>query len=240
MTAAIEYRSRLLAAFAVALPVPLLAAAGLSLPLPATVERLAAKLVPFGSAAALDSRRSDRPARGSIVLAAGEQAAPRLVRVRGSTSMALPAPAGARQRRGRTHPGELVTGHASASAPRAGTPSATRQDEKGGTAPSSTTPGGRETTAPPAPTTQLDAPPAPPASTASPPPTSTPPPSSTTSPPSSTTPPPSTTPQAVNTATDTANNTVTAVTDTAHNTVTTATDTVNATVGGVVGGLNHP
>jgi hypothetical protein len=239
MTAAIEYRSRLLAAFAVVLPVPLLAAAGLSLPLPATVERLAAKLVPFGSAAALDSRRSDRPASGSIVLAAGEQAAPRLVRVPGSPYMALPAAAGARQRHGRTHPGELVTGHASAGAPHAGTPSATRQDEKAGTAPSTTTPGGRETTAPSAPTTQLDAPPAPPASTTSLP-TSTPPPSSTTSPPSSTTPPPSSTPQAVNTATETANNTVTAVTDTAHNTVTTATDTVNTTVGGVVGGLNHP
>jgi len=56
---------------ALILPVPLLAALGLSLPLPATVERIAAWLVPFGNAAALESDAS-RTTSGSIVLTPGK------------------------------------------------------------------------------------------------------------------------------------------------------------------------
>jgi hypothetical protein len=57
------------------LPIPLFAATGLSLPLPATVERLAAALVPWTNAAALEENQAlDPGARGSIVRAAGEPA----------------------------------------------------------------------------------------------------------------------------------------------------------------------
>jgi len=62
-----------LTVLALVLPVPLFAALGLSLPLPATVERIAAKLVPFGNADALDANASARAADGTIVLGAGEQ-----------------------------------------------------------------------------------------------------------------------------------------------------------------------
>jgi hypothetical protein len=57
------------------LPIPLFAATGLSLPLPATVERLAAALVPWTNAAALEENQAlDTGARGSIVRAVGEPA----------------------------------------------------------------------------------------------------------------------------------------------------------------------
>jgi hypothetical protein len=57
------------------LPIPLFAATGLSLPLPATVERLAAALVPWTNAAALEQNQAlDTGARGSIVRAPGEPA----------------------------------------------------------------------------------------------------------------------------------------------------------------------
>jgi hypothetical protein len=71
MTAALSHRSRALTALALALPIPLLAALGLSLPLPATVERLAAGLVPFADHAAVEAA----PTNGSIVAAAGERLA---------------------------------------------------------------------------------------------------------------------------------------------------------------------
>jgi hypothetical protein len=58
-----------------ALPIPLFAATGLSLPLPATVERLAAALVPWTNAAAVEENQAlDTGARGSIVRAPGEPA----------------------------------------------------------------------------------------------------------------------------------------------------------------------
>jgi hypothetical protein len=57
---------RFLCVLALVLPVPLFAALGLSLPLPATVERIAAKLVPFGDSIGLAG------GRGSITLASGE------------------------------------------------------------------------------------------------------------------------------------------------------------------------
>jgi hypothetical protein len=62
------FGARLLAVLAVALPVPVFAVLGLSLPLPATVERIAAQLVPFGDAGS-PAVRTD----GTIVLVPGEQ-----------------------------------------------------------------------------------------------------------------------------------------------------------------------
>src|SRR5688500_6722060 len=58
---------RILLFLGVCLPVPLLAATGLSIPLPATVERLAAGLVPFAEAATLEADDSAGAKRGVIV-----------------------------------------------------------------------------------------------------------------------------------------------------------------------------
>jgi hypothetical protein len=64
-----------LIAIGLSLPIPLFAATGLSLPLPATVERLAAALVPWTNAAALGENQAlDTGAKGSIVRAPGELA----------------------------------------------------------------------------------------------------------------------------------------------------------------------
>jgi hypothetical protein len=57
------------------LPIPLFAATGLSFPLPATVERLAAALVPWTNAAAFEENHAlATGAKGSIVRAPGESA----------------------------------------------------------------------------------------------------------------------------------------------------------------------
>jgi hypothetical protein len=69
---------RLLVVLGICLPVPLFAATGLTIPLPASVERLAAALVPWVETAMVDSNRA--LLHGTIVLAPGEQresAAPR-------------------------------------------------------------------------------------------------------------------------------------------------------------------
>jgi hypothetical protein len=65
---------RLIAALGVCLPVPICAASGLTLPLPATVERIAAALVPFTDAVAMSANEALRPgAAGSIVPKANER-----------------------------------------------------------------------------------------------------------------------------------------------------------------------
>jgi hypothetical protein len=59
----------------ICLPVPLFAATGLSVPLPATVERIAAALVPWADTATLDENQAlAAGASGSIVRAPGERA----------------------------------------------------------------------------------------------------------------------------------------------------------------------
>jgi hypothetical protein len=66
---------RVLTLLALVLPIPLCAALGLSLPLPSTVARIAAKLVPFANSAVLDAREEQLlGARGSIVRLPGEPA----------------------------------------------------------------------------------------------------------------------------------------------------------------------
>ena len=60
-----------LVALGIALPVPLLAATGLSIPLPATVERLAAALVPWAETDTLDEGETVAVG-GTIVYAPGE------------------------------------------------------------------------------------------------------------------------------------------------------------------------
>jgi hypothetical protein len=62
-----------LAVLTLVLPVPFCAALGLSLPLPASVARIAAKIVPFSNSALLDVKEEQvLGARGSIVPVAGE------------------------------------------------------------------------------------------------------------------------------------------------------------------------
>lgn len=88
MTAAIAHLTRprlrassrgrpvhILTVLALVLPVPFCAALGLSLPLPATVARIAAKLVPFANSAVLDAKQEQFiGARGSIVRVVGKTA----------------------------------------------------------------------------------------------------------------------------------------------------------------------
>lgn len=62
---------RLLIVLGICLPVPLFAATGLTIPLPAIVERLAAALVPWVETAMVDSNRA--LLGGTIVLLPGEQ-----------------------------------------------------------------------------------------------------------------------------------------------------------------------
>src|ERR671911_3064442 len=84
-------RERLLVFLGVCLPVPVLAATGLSVPLPGTVERLAAGLVPFTETVTL----ADAPtsARGSIVLTEEERRrAPASPGAAPSTARPAPAP----------------------------------------------------------------------------------------------------------------------------------------------------
>jgi hypothetical protein len=67
--------TRVLTVLALVLPVPFCAALGLSLPLPATVERIAAKLVPFADSVALSTNDEQLlGAQGSIVRGPGEAA----------------------------------------------------------------------------------------------------------------------------------------------------------------------
>jgi hypothetical protein len=66
---------RVLAVLGVCLPIPIFAATGLSVPLPATVERLAAALVPWaGDATLADAQAFSIGENGSIVRAPGEGA----------------------------------------------------------------------------------------------------------------------------------------------------------------------
>jgi hypothetical protein len=64
---------RLLVVLGVLLPIPLFAASGLSLPLPASVERLAAALVPWADAATNGNQLLARGPGGSIVRLGGER-----------------------------------------------------------------------------------------------------------------------------------------------------------------------
>jgi hypothetical protein len=217
VTVALAYRSRALAALAAALPVPLFAALGLSLPLPATVERLAAKLVPFADQSALDAARADAPENGFIVPGPEEA---RVVRVQvrdasGRTSViSLPRSKAATSDR-KAPSGEVLDS----------SPEATIAADKEPASTSNVT------------QTKNDA-----ASTASPPsapdaeapsdPTNAPPEAETTQPPAAA---PQPTQQVVTTATTAVDDTVSSVSET----VTTATDTAKNTVGGLVGGI-HP
>jgi hypothetical protein len=87
---------RVLTLLALVVPVPVCAAVGLSLPLPLSVERIASGLVPFASPASLDGQEAQLlGARGSIVLASGEQAGQPVRAIDASGSLAAHGPASA-------------------------------------------------------------------------------------------------------------------------------------------------
>jgi hypothetical protein len=67
----VRLQQRILVFLGVCLPVPVFAATGLSIPLPATVERMAAKLVPFADTSVL--AQAPVQTRGSIVLTPAER-----------------------------------------------------------------------------------------------------------------------------------------------------------------------
>jgi hypothetical protein len=193
-----------------ALPVPLFAALGLSLPLPATVERLAARLVPFGNAEALDSSNSQALASGgTIVLAPGEGRSQGSTASEGSTSPRLAVGADA--------------GHQVAP----------------GDAPRGTSPGSREDSVDPAkaPTTAEHGGAPAPVQSEAPSGGATSPPDQEGPPPPGPGPTPTPTPGVVDTATNTAKEAVTTATDaaaaatgTVTNTTTTAVDTAKGAV----------
>jgi hypothetical protein len=71
-----RHSARILSVLALVLPVPVFAALGLSLPLPDTVERIAARLVPFLDSDALSSENAALVGKsGTIILASGERTA---------------------------------------------------------------------------------------------------------------------------------------------------------------------
>ena len=210
MTVAVVHRSRVLAALAVALPIPLVAAAGLSLPLPGTVTRLAARLVPFESSAAAETGRD-----GSIVSAPGE----RRVTVSASRASTSPVARGVRHRPGPLAAATSVSRQArgGAGGPQAVTPVQTAAPKAEAATPTSSTSSMPDPAPAPAPApTPVTTAPSPP------PPTTT---------PATTTPTPTTpTP---------AQQVVGTVTTTASNAVASATNTVTSATNGVLGGA-HP
>src|ERR671917_49916 len=69
----VRLRERVLVFLGVCLPVPVLAATGLSVPLPATVERLAATLVPFVEAAPMRGAALAARASSGVIIRTPEE-----------------------------------------------------------------------------------------------------------------------------------------------------------------------
>jgi hypothetical protein len=207
--------ARLFGALALLVPIPTMAALGLSLPLPASVERLAAKLVPFGDGDSLDPSAAQPIARGSIVLAPGERAAETPTAARGSELALRRSHAGAQKRvGGRAHPMPIASDLGDQTDSMSGTADAARTSTRkpGADVSSPASSGGNGTT-------------------------------TTTPPPTTGGTPPAPNPSAVDTATNTANgavetatNTATTATDTAAK----AADSAATTVSNTVGGLKPP
>lgn len=91
----VRLRERLLVFLGVCLPVPVFAATGLSVPLPATVERIAAELVPFADP--VTPADGQAQTRGSIVLTEAERV--RLVVVADPAAARVPVRSGSHQGR---------------------------------------------------------------------------------------------------------------------------------------------
>jgi hypothetical protein len=162
----------------ICLPVPLLALTGLSIPLPSSVERLAASLVPWAESSTLDASGAARGAGGSIIRTADEggsqeQGSGRSLDARAATTAARgskpaaakPGAPGARTRPGVT-PDDKTTAPADTT-----TPGESREETTSGGAadspvqpPSVERPGTRQEAPPP------PGPPPPPPSIAPPPP----------------------------------------------------------------------
>jgi hypothetical protein len=115
------------------LPVPLLAVTGLSIPLPSSVERLAASLVPWAQSSTLDASGAARGAGGSIIPAQDEGGPS------GSPKQAVGRAADGRPS-ARTAPGSRPTAaRPGAPAERTGTRPGATPDDRSPTAPADTT-----------------------------------------------------------------------------------------------------
>lgn len=189
---------RILVVLAVVLPVPIFAGLGMSLPLPATIERIAAKLVPFGNAGVLDAQTARGPgSTGSIILAPGERyGTVSLGRSGGHSLMPITAVSG----RGRASGRSVL-----APAPKASGPVRTSLPEQSGVKPNPVPSSGGPSPSGPSPTQSGGTPP-----TGSPPPTG------------------GTNPSPVDTATAAASSAVNTVTTAAGSAAAAATGAVNA------------
>jgi hypothetical protein len=205
--------ARVLAILTLVLPVPFCAALGLSLPLPASVARIAAKIVPFSNSAVLDVKEEQVVgARGSIVPVAGELPAgnaPSAIDPGGSLTAHAPHSAG-----GAAAPRGNMGGTTTASPNDTATKPATAAQEHGASTPRQTDP-----------VSSISA--------------TTPPGGSTPSPGTGSTPPPGDSepvpPSGTPTVVDTAAAAVAPVAGTVSNTVTTALPTVTNTAAAAVG-----
>ena len=139
---------RVLLVLAVCLPIPVLAATGLSVPLPEIVERLAVALVPWAEATTLEASATPA-ARGSIVLAPGERSGGQAEEPQARPDFrasALPASAtaqstgGKREKTGSAKSGGSTTGAGSTGSGGGTDPAATQPGTGGGTEPAPTSP----------------------------------------------------------------------------------------------------
>jgi hypothetical protein len=122
-------------ALGICVPVPLLAVTGLSVPLPSSVERIAAALVPWAESSTLDAGGAARGAGGSIIPAQDEGGP------RGSRKHAVSRAAG-RRASARAVPGSRpAVARPGAPAERTGTRPGVTSDDRSPTAPADTTPG---------------------------------------------------------------------------------------------------
>jgi len=172
----------------ICLPVPLLAVTGLSIPLPSSVERLAASLVPWAESSSLDANGAARGAGGSIIRTPDEGVSPERGSNRArparatSTTAADGKPTAAKFKPGapeaRTGPGVTPDDRTQSTAPaNTTTPGESRQESNSGgaadspvQAPSVERPGTRQEAPPPPGPPAPPPPPPPPAAMAPPPP----------------------------------------------------------------------
>jgi hypothetical protein len=122
----------------ICLPVPLLAVTGLSIPLPSTVERIAASLVPWAESSALDESGAALGAGGSIIRSPEEGG------VSGSAKKAESRAVGARASIGTARGSKPTAARPGAPAERTGTRPGVTPEDHSATAPADTTTPGEQ------------------------------------------------------------------------------------------------
>jgi hypothetical protein len=117
----------------ICLPVPLLAVTGLSIPLPSSVERIAASLVPWAESSSLDASGAARGAAGSIIRSP-EEGGPSV-----SAKKAGAPAVGARASTGTASRSKPTAARPGAPVERTGTRPGVTPDDQSATAPADTT-----------------------------------------------------------------------------------------------------